>query len=317
MLEKQSEQAKHKQIIYSLSTVSANNATMIQALVGFLSGHTTKTEVVNQLKSIATPDVEKVVKAVEKLEKCLQNKEIDWSPVIAGFSSLEEQLKAIPKELPESPEQIEVDFTATNLILGAIETAVKGIQLVVPAPLVSVKVPKSQIVVEQTNLAEIKTPLLDILDVIKLIQIPEPILTDLSIVEELLTKVNEQLKKIEKKNFGGGGGGGSAFPYAGVDGLSRQVILTSAGEVPVYLNAAVTVTYPFVDNETPGGVKNGSNVTFTTFYNYKPGTTKLFVNGVRQREGVGFDYLEAGTNQLTLSIAPIVSDILLIDYSKA
>jgi hypothetical protein len=97
-----------------------------------------------------------------------------------------------------------------------------------------VKVPKAQITVEKTDLTDIKTPLTDILDAFRAFQIPEPIATDLSAVEELLTAANELLKKIEKKNFGGGGGGGGMVPYKDpVTGFSVQVETTLDGKVAV------------------------------------------------------------------------------------
>lgn len=71
-----------------------------------------------------------------------------------------------------------------------------------------------------------------------------------------------------------------------------------------------------VDNETPSGPVNGSNVDFTTFYSYKPGTVKLFLNGLRQREGLGFDYIENGTNQIKFALAPLTGDTLTADYTK-
>lgn len=73
-----------------------------------------------------------------------------------------------------------------------------------------------------------------------------------------------------------------------------------------------------VASETPGGLINSLNKLFTTFFVYKPGTTQLYLNGVRQREGVGFDYVEnvAHTN-VTFDLAPEPGDVLLIDYIKA
>jgi hypothetical protein len=72
-----------------------------------------------------------------------------------------------------------------------------------------------------------------------------------------------------------------------------------------------------VDGETPSGVIDGVNVNFTTAHQYKPTTTHLYLNGIRLKEGVGFDYVEQADHQtLTLSSAPQPGDVLLVDYRK-
>lgn len=72
-----------------------------------------------------------------------------------------------------------------------------------------------------------------------------------------------------------------------------------------------------VPNEVLTGIKNGVNVTFSTFYAFKPLTTKLYVNGLRYAEGVGLDYLENVDNQtITMAAAPLITDSLIIDYYK-
>lgn len=85
----------------------------------------------------------------------------------------------------------------------------------------------------------------------------------------------------------------------------------------VTLQAILAKINVHVDNETPGGTVDGANKDFTLAYNYKNGTTKIFVNGVRQREGVGNDYFENGTNEIEFTVAPIVGDTLIADYIKA
>jgi len=73
----------------------------------------------------------------------------------------------------------------------------------------------------------------------------------------------------------------------------------------------------YVHEETPGGAINGVNANYTTFYKFKTGTTKFYLNGVRQNEGVGNDYLEdIGRQSITLALAPILGDTLIIDYIK-
>jgi len=72
-----------------------------------------------------------------------------------------------------------------------------------------------------------------------------------------------------------------------------------------------------VHNEVPGGLVNGVNATFTTFFQFKTGSTKLFRNGVRQEEGPSADYVEnVGLQSITFLVAPLAGDVLLIDYVR-
>lgn len=72
-----------------------------------------------------------------------------------------------------------------------------------------------------------------------------------------------------------------------------------------------------VDGETPSGTINGVNKTFTTAKSWKPTTTHLYLNGVRQKEGPGNDYVEEIDNvTLTLTVAPIGGDVLIVDYRE-
>ena len=236
-LEKQAEldrQTKnHQDIISLLQSIKQNDTTLTQALIGFLSGHTTKTEVVNQLKSVSTPDVDKVVVAVGKLEKLVASKDVDFTPVVEALRAVEAQLEQIPKEHQDLPEPKEVDFAETNQKLDAVLKAIQSLDLVVEAPKVDVKVPKAQVNVEKVDLTEIKKPLLDILGAFQSFEIPEQLPTDLSTVEGLLEKSNELLTKIKDKPIGGGGGGG-AFPYKDPStGFSVQVATEADGSIPV------------------------------------------------------------------------------------
>lgn len=56
---------------------------------------------------------------------------------------------------------------------------------------------------------------------------------------------------------------------------------------------------------------------FTTFYPYISGTSKVFLNGLRQEAGIGKDYTETGVNEFTFTNALIVGDSLIVDYKVA
>lgn len=119
-------------------------------------------------------------------------------------------------------------------------------------------------------------------------------------------------------SIGGGGSGGSSFPDAvlRLDGSAIAIVNPDGTPIAITVDN-LTVDIGIIDNETPDGDVDGVNDTFTTFYDYKPGTTKLYLNGSRQREGLGYDYVEQGGNDFQFTTAPLLSDIIIIDYMKA
>lgn len=64
------------------------------------------------------------------------------------------------------------------------------------------------------------------------------------------------------------------------------------------------------------GPQDGSNNRFSTVHEFVAGSTKLYLNGVRQFAGVGKDYIEDNDTQVLLAVPPAVDDNLTIDYIK-
>jgi hypothetical protein len=62
------------------------------------------------------------------------------------------------------------------------------------------------------------------------------------------------------------------------------------------------------------GIKNGTNTNFTTSSNFVSTTTRVFWNGLRLTRGATYDYTESGANQITLAVAPVATDLLIIEY---
>lgn len=70
-----------------------------------------------------------------------------------------------------------------------------------------------------------------------------------------------------------------------------------------------------VDGEVPSGPINGFNAVFGTVQPFLPGSTRFYMNGVRQRLGGSYDYTEGpGPQALTMTLAPKSGDTLLVDY---
>ncbi len=97
---------------------------------------------------------------------------------------------------------------------------------------------------------------------------------------------------------------------------------SSAGSTSsVWVNAntllkgnASDITGQFVVNGTLTGSINGINVTYTTEYAFITGTTQLYKNGVRQDKDAY--YTEFDSMTIILNTAPLVGDVLFIDYMK-
>lgn len=67
-----------------------------------------------------------------------------------------------------------------------------------------------------------------------------------------------------------------------------------------------------VIGEIPSGLLNGSNATFTTLNQFKPGTVRVYLNGVRQT--IVDDYQTIGNQTITLVFSPFAGEHLLVDY---
>ena len=61
---------------------------------------------------------------------------------------------------------------------------------------------------------------------------------------------------------------------------------------------------------------DGIATLFTVSNNYVAGTLKVYLNGLRQQSGIGNDYAEVLPNQFSVPIAPVIGDIMIVDYIK-
>lgn len=236
--------------------LSALEDTVVKAfsvLIQFMDGKTTKTEVTNQLKSISTPDVDKVVQAVSKLDKDILSNKLDLKPVVDALNGMKRELGLIPKSHPKMPEAKE-DVRVTNLKEIKLDTsevvsAIKALKLDVKAPIINEK---------EVDLTPLKNVMLDLLKAVnaqKPVVIPEfPKIpeTDLSKVEKKLDESNKHLKAIvDKPVGGGGGGGGNGSPYVDSTGKMVYVEVTPAGKIPVDTAAATYITVLRTDTLDP------------------------------------------------------------------
>jgi hypothetical protein len=219
----------------------------IGELIKFLDGQTTKTEVVNQLKSIHTPDVERVVQALGLVDKTIRGKNVDLSPLTQALAAIHREIQTLPKEIPESKDSIEVSNLASlDRHFTSLEKTISGLKLTAEAPQVNVDVPKPEVIVQEANLIPLQKALLDVVNSVRNIKIPEPQKLDLNPVTSSLETIDESVgevgKKIDESNKRlkalieqpkGGGGGGGSLPFESSTGNPAHVQLTADGRIPV------------------------------------------------------------------------------------
>lgn len=95
-----------------------------------------------------------------------------------------------------------------------------------------------------------------------------------------------------------------------VDGYHQADLVTQA--------AALNEEYTAYDYDIIG-VRDGVNCVFTLPENYKSGSLKVYVNGMRltkKAQWDPYDYEETSPSTITLTDAMNVTDMILIDYKK-
>lgn len=307
----QEEQAvKEKRFQDRTQQLASLEGTLVQglnALISFLDGKTTKTEVVNQLKSIATPDVDKVVKAVERLDSSVVQNKVDLKPLESLLTAIRRELSLIPKthaEIPEAREDVRVtNLSDVKLDTSALEKAVKALKL---DPKIDVKAPDVQV---NTDLKPIQGVLLDVLKAVNNIKLevpefPEIPATDLAKVEKKLDESNKHLKAIVDKPVArGGGGGGNGTPYVDDTGKASYVTLDN-GAIPI--TGSITASSSTLADFSVNDIEED---TTSYFGNTKPDATWLIKKvtdtsvsyATENNNGSVTSYTDAWTDRATLN----------------
>ena len=217
-----------KQHADRIAQIGAFEDSMVKAftaLIQFMDGKTTKTEVVNQLKSISTPDVDKVVTAISKLDADVLANKLDLKPLEAILDGVKREGSLIPKSHATCEQKDSVKVTNLDEVkfdTSDLEKAIKGLKL---DPKIDVKAPIVN--VDKPDLKPLQDVMLDLLKAVQKIELPKQEFpkTDLSKVEKKLDESNKHLKAITEKRFGGGGGGGgNGTPYIGQDGKASYIV---------------------------------------------------------------------------------------------
>lgn len=224
---------QRKQMAALVSQLDTDMINSFKVLIEFLRGNTTKTEVVNQLTSISTPDVAEVVEAVKGLDNTIKQEKLDLAPLEEQLKLAVEQLTSIPKTLPDAPEAIE-SVKVSNLAeidLKPLLDAVNALDLKVEAPVVNVDAPKVE--VAAPDLKPIKELFTKLLAGVKAIKMPDVKVeaTDTKKIEDELEKQTAKLDELIKQPKGGGGGG-SGVSFQDSAGRPVRVELEADGSIP-------------------------------------------------------------------------------------
>jgi hypothetical protein len=221
------EQARHDQEIASLASIDTTVVEVMKNLVEFLDGKITKTEVINQLDTIRTPDVYKVVEAITELGIITESNRIDLTPLKEALLSLGEKLDQLPKSFPEIPSEVSVSNLSDieipeqkEIDFSSVIKAINNIKMVAEAPQVTVN----------TDLDPLKKEITNVVKSINSIKFPEIPKTDLSKVEKKLDVSNRILKDIYEKPVGGGGSG-SSWPAVNSEGLAQPLTIDDNGNL--------------------------------------------------------------------------------------
>lgn len=204
------------------------------SLVDYLDKKVSRTEVVNQLRSIGTPDAFKVAASVDSLHETIKSKpEVDLSEIVTLLKDSLEQVKLIPKEkleLPEAPEQTDYtdSFKRLEDTISSVKSAIEAQKTVVEAPVVNI--PETVVNVPETDLKPLQKGLEQVEKSVKALVFPK---TDTSKIEKEQVKQTKLLKEIRDKPVSGGGGGGSSWPAVNESGIVQPLRLNSGNELIV------------------------------------------------------------------------------------
>lgn len=310
-LKKAELEAKDKRHTELVSAVNNQTATTIKAFNAFtkyVDRKISKTEVVNQLKQIGTPDAMKVMSAVNDMHSTLKKlKNADLTPVAKLLEDLIGEVSQIPKESPEAVESVEInnlpDFDSYTT---RIEQAVQALDV---KPVVNVQAPQvtvkpADVHIEKQDFTTLEKALKQVVSAVENIVVPAQILTDVTGVEKKLDKSNDYLKKISEKSFGGGGSGGHTTPYQDDQARPSYVTLVD-GKIPVSLTAGTDPSSFYVYDIEDGTTAYYGNTNVAGAWMVKKVTDTLVSYATVTNNVAVTTYTDAWTNRATLTFARI------------
>ncbi len=88
-----------------------------------------------------------------------------------------------------------------------------------------------------------------------------------------------------------------------------------------FLQGAIVAFLPlrasdFKTDYVPESLCDGVRKSFNTDFNFVTNSTKVYLNGLRLRNSIDYDYTESGNSAILFSEAPLPQDLLTFDYIK-
>jgi len=305
----QSQEAEQKFELAQKNTLQTQEviAKSFKYLIEYLDKRTSKTEVVNQLASIGTPDALKVVDALKSLHETIKtHKNTDLSELTDLMRSLVDEAKQIPKELPPEKEEQFIDYSdqlkAMLEAVQSLEQVVKEKETVLKASDVTVT---PEINVEAPDLQPLKTEISNVVKAVKGIVFPEYV-NDYSKLEKLVEKSNKILKDLlEKPISSAGSGGGRATPYQDSNGIPTFVELSADGKVPVTFSSSTDPKDFYVYDIEDGTTSYFGSTNVSGAWMLKSVSDTLVSYATVTNNGTVTSYTDAWTNRATLTYGRI------------
>ena len=277
---------KQAQLVDAITQSQQVQVRSMQMLVDYLDNHVSKTEVVNQLLEVGTPDAYKVVEAVNMLEQTVSDQEpADLSEITALLRSVLQETEKIPKSHNDIkiPEQVDNSDKLEKLesAIKAVDASIKAQKLVAEAPIVNV--PEAVVNVDKPDLSPIeqeqKKTRTDLVKAIKGIVIPE---TDIKPLEKELKKLNKLFNEFVEYGTGssGGGGGGSGGGLTDAELRATPVPTTINNTLVPEKHDEIQATYPTTSREVYTYKLSGVSVAVVTV-TYADATKEVLTSVVR------------------------------------
>jgi hypothetical protein len=196
--DEQAHTKEHDEILIGLDRIQRATLQSHQASIAALAAHEPSVTVKNPVESVKTPDVGKVVNAIEQLIRVQKAVKTDYTPIVKELRALVPVLKSIPKqiEMPEPTEEVEItNFEEITPLLESIKTSLEALvnaeakELVVSTPVVEVNEREIDFSpLTKSNEAVIKA--------IESIHIPEIPVDDDTMVMQALAQVEDAVRTL-------------------------------------------------------------------------------------------------------------------------